>query len=128
MLSPEQQHTLLQIHATGEATQEELAQLYGVSRWYVRKLILQAKNLVLEKPHLSFEDSQLLQVARATGLNPEQLQQILQAPQLTDRNIFQWLVRQPMERLARLFLQVVLTQQTPLQDTHHAEPETGRAS
>lgn len=65
---------ILRLLSNAECTQEEVAQLFNVSRWYVRKLAMRG---VPGKAMLNQEDLDLLQVARATGMNAEQLQQVL---------------------------------------------------
>ncbi len=125
MLHEHQQATLLQLVASGEATQEEAAHLFGVSRWYVRKLIMQSKLRDVNPDALSPEDQALLEVARATGLNADQLKQALALPPLTDRNIFLWLTEQKPERLARILFQATMTQQAHQQGAKHAATQTG---
>ena len=73
-LHEHQDVAILRLLQNAECTQEEVAQLFGVSRWYVRKLVMRG---VPGKAMLNQEDLNLLQVARATGMNAEQLQQVL---------------------------------------------------
>lgn len=131
VLSEYEQAQLLQLYAQGNVTQEELSSLFGVTRWYVRKLIMQRKVKEIpgvQAPVLTPADQALLEVARATGLNALQLQYALSIKPLTDHNIFQWLVQQPQERLARIMFQAVLAQQRAQQDSFHAQTENSRAT
>jgi len=77
-LHEHQDVAILRLLQNAECTQEEVADLFGVSRWYVRKLAMRG---VPGKAMLNQEDLELLQVARATGMNAEQLQLVL-APYL----------------------------------------------
>lgn len=129
-LTPESKAAMLAMLHRKELTQEEAAVMFGITRWQVRKMVIQAKQLELKftEPVLSLADQELLQVARATGLNAVQLQQALSIPPLTDRNIFHWLVDQTPERLARLMFQVVITQQTKQQEAANGTTTTHRES
>lgn len=128
MLPEAQQVLLLQMLEAKEATQEEVALLFGVTRWYVRKLIMQCKVKEIpsvQAPVLTPEEQALLEVARATGMDADQLKQALALPPLTDRNIFFWLTQQTPERLARMLFQVMLTQEAHKQEPTHVPTQTG---
>lgn len=120
MLPEDRQALLLQMIEAREVTQEEAALLFGVTLWYVRKLVMAHKIKKVEIPALSPTDQALLQVARATGMDADQLKQALALPPLTDRNIFFWLTQQTPERLARMLFQVVLTQEAHKQEPANA--------
>ena len=127
-LSEYEQAQLLQLYAQGDVTQEELSNLFGVTRWYVRKLIMQRRVKEIpgvQAPVLTPAEQALLEVARATGLNAAELKQALAMPPLTDRNIFFWLTQQTPERLARMLFQVVLTQEAHKQEPTHVPTQTG---
>ena len=124
MLPEEQKTLLLQMIDAKEATQEEAALLFGITRWEVRKLVIQHKNNK-KSVTLDPKDQALLEVARATGMDADQLKQALALPPLTDRNIFFWLTQQTPERLARTLFQVVLTQEANKQEPTHAPTTTG---
>ena len=88
-LSEYEQAQLLQLYAQGDVTQEDLSNLFGVTRWYVRKLIMQRKVKEIpgvRAPVLTPADQALLEVARAAGLNALQLQHALSLKPLTDHN------------------------------------------
>lgn len=125
MLPEDRQALLLQMIEAREVTQEEASQLFGVTLWYVRKLVMAHKIKKVEVPALSPTDQALLEVARATGMDADQLKQALALPPLTDRNIFFWLTQQTPERLARMLFQVVLTQEAQKQEPTHAPTQTG---
>ena len=125
MLPEDRQALLLQMIEVREITQEEAAHLFGVTLWYVRKLVMAHKIKKVEVPALSPSDQALLEVARATGMDADQLKQALALPPLTDRNIFFWLTQQTPERLARMLFQVVLTQEAHKQEPTHAPTQTG---
>jgi predicted XRE-type DNA-binding protein len=124
-LHEHQDVAILRLLENAECTQEEVAQMFGVTRWYVRKLVMASKQGV--QP-LSQSDQELLQVARATGLNAEQLQLVLALKPLTGKNIYEWLVDQPLERLSRLMFQIILTQEAKKQSqgqTNATPPQVG---
>ena len=125
VLNEYEQAQLLQLYAQGNVTQEELSNLFGVTRWYVRKLIMQCKLKEISAPALTVKDQALLEVARATGMDADQLKQALALPPLTDRNIFFWLTQQTPERLARMLFQVMLTQEAHKQEPTHVPTQTG---
>ena len=125
VLNEYEQAQLLQLYAQGNVTQEELSNLFGVTRWYVRKLIMQCKLKEISAPALTAKDQALLEVARATGMDAVELKQALALPPLTDRNIFFWLTQQTPERLARMLFQVMLTQEAHKQEPTHVPTQTG---
>ena len=125
MLPEDRKILMLQMLEAREVTQEEAAHLFGVTLWYVRKQVMARKIEKVEIPALSSKDQALLEVARATGLDADQLKQALALPPLTDRNIFFWLTQQTPERLARMLFQVVLTQEAHKQEPTNATTQTG---
>ena len=99
--------------------QDFIAWSLGITRWQVRNVLAErkAKEEAQEDLFLNPGDLYLLQVARATGLNAEQLEKLLSFPNMSDRNIFYWLSNLPPERLLAMVKHVVEVHPTMKQES-----------
>ena len=113
-LNQAQRNYLGTLAATKEHTQEELARMFGVSRWVVRTTLLEAKAKALGNTQpsgaLSPTDQAIFDVAKASGLDATQLHQAIHSPALTGENMLKYLATFPQGDLAELFYKVALTQ------------------
>ena len=129
-LNQAQRNYLVTLAATKEHTQEELARMFGVSRWVVRTTLMEAKAKAsgtgILQAVISPTDQALLDVAKATGLSPTQLHQALYIPSLTPENMLKYLTTFSQGDLAELFYKVALTQvmHHRANETTNAPPET----
>ena len=99
-------HVVQSYQGGGQWTQDRLAELYGVSRKTIYRILQQAG--VLETPQLlSPGSARIVELVRARGLDADLLEQALDQPILSRNNMIAVLAALPLTELQVLFADVI---------------------